>query len=106
VVLLCGALHGLKVVEYHATEVKAAITGSGSADKIQVQKAVQMVLGRRSFETHDASDALALALCHALRGRSPGSAHEILSKALTPRRKKGRSPTLAESLGLGNYRRR
>jgi crossover junction endodeoxyribonuclease RuvC len=53
------------VVEYTPTQVKSAVTGSGSADKQQVQRMVQSLLGLASPpKPADAADALALAICH------------------------------------------
>jgi len=81
VVLLTGAIHDLEIYEYSVTEIKSMITGHGRADKEQVAKMLQMILGTQNFETADASDALALALGHALalkasigkiQGRSSG----------------------------------
>jgi crossover junction endodeoxyribonuclease RuvC len=69
VVLLTGALHDLEIHEYAATEVKSRITGHGRADKDQVAKMLRILLGGQEFETSDASDALALALAHALVGK-------------------------------------
>lgn len=64
-VILTGKLHGLEIFEYSPTQVKRAIVGKGEADKQQVAKMVQILIGKRDFETLDASDALALAICHA-----------------------------------------
>jgi crossover junction endodeoxyribonuclease RuvC len=66
VVLLTGAIHDLEIHEYSVTEIKSMITGHGRADKGQVAKMLQMILGAQEFETPDASDALALAMGHAL----------------------------------------
>jgi crossover junction endodeoxyribonuclease RuvC len=66
VVLLTAALHDLEIYEYSVTEVKSIITGHGRADKEQVAKMLTLVLGATEFATLDASDALALALAHAL----------------------------------------
>ena len=63
--LLVSARVGVPVTHYSPNEVKLAVTGSGTADKSQVQ---QMVARLLSLETAprspDAADALALALCH------------------------------------------
>ncbi len=64
-VILTGKIHGLEIEEYSPTAVKRAIVGHGHADKEQVARIVQLLIGKRSFETADASDALALAICHA-----------------------------------------
>ncbi len=74
VVLLTGALHDLEIYEYSVTEIKSIITGHGRADKEQVAKMLQMMLGVQNFATLDASDALALGVAHALslrKGLSP-----------------------------------
>jgi crossover junction endodeoxyribonuclease RuvC len=53
------------VVEYTPTQVKAAVTGSGSADKSQMQRMVRSLLGLTEIpRPADAADALALAICH------------------------------------------
>ena len=103
-VILTGMIHGLEIVEYSPTEVKQTVTGQGHADKDQVAKMVGMLTGRRDFATSDASDGLALAICHAYRSMiegSRGSAYaQALSRASGKRSKK--TPSLAESLGITN----
>lgn len=64
-VILSGAIHGLEIAEYSPSEVKAAIVGHGQADKVQVARMVELLLGKQTFVTSDASDGLALAICHA-----------------------------------------
>ncbi len=56
---------GLTVTEYSPKKVKQSITGNGNADKLQVLKMLQTIL-KFEYEpkTHDASDALAVAVCH------------------------------------------
>jgi crossover junction endodeoxyribonuclease RuvC len=71
VILVVGALQGMTVHEYSATEVKRAITGHGGAEKESVAKILQMLLGQQDFQSADASDALALAVAHSLLGDSP-----------------------------------
>lgn len=66
VVLVVGALHDLEVYEYSVTEIKSQITGHGRAEKEQVAKMLELMLGKQSFKTADASDALALAVAHAV----------------------------------------
>ncbi|MFC0708211.1 crossover junction endodeoxyribonuclease RuvC [Azorhizophilus paspali] len=56
---------GLEIAEYTATQVKQAIVGSGGADKRQVQMMVMHLLRLVQKPQIDASDALAIALCHA-----------------------------------------
>ncbi|MBV9592194.1 MAG: crossover junction endodeoxyribonuclease RuvC [Actinobacteria bacterium] len=60
---------GIPVALHTPTEVKAAITGSGRADKEQVASMVTRLLDLdRTPKPADASDALALAICHVWRG--------------------------------------
>jgi crossover junction endodeoxyribonuclease RuvC len=92
-VILTGRIHGLPIAEYSPTEVKLAVVGQGHADKDQVAKMVQLLIGAREFETSDASDGLALAICHAHGTTGVGA----LSQMAKPR-KKGKS--LAECLGI------
>jgi crossover junction endodeoxyribonuclease RuvC len=66
VVLLAAAQAGLPVFEYGPHEVKMAVTGYGRADKAQVQRMVQAVLGMDTLpRPDDAADALAVAICTA-----------------------------------------
>jgi len=56
----------LPVYEYSPAEVKTAVTGYGRADKPQVQQMVSVLLKlKKGPEEYDASDALAVAICHA-----------------------------------------
>jgi crossover junction endodeoxyribonuclease RuvC len=65
VILAESAAAGRPIVEYTPNQVKAAVTGSGGADKGQVQRMVQSILGLASLPSPpDAADALALAICH------------------------------------------
>mgnify|MGYP000225674585 CR=1 FL=1 len=56
---------GLKIHEYAATQVKSVVTGYGRADKAHVQKMVEMILNTKIDLGFDATDAVAVALCHA-----------------------------------------
>ncbi|HEU5150356.1 MAG TPA: crossover junction endodeoxyribonuclease RuvC [Iamia sp.] len=65
--LAMAAAHaaGAEVVQYTPTQVKQAVAGDGRADKEQVGRMVQALLGlARVPEPADAADAAALALCH------------------------------------------
>lgn len=65
-VLLGVARAGLPVASYAPKEVKLSVVGHGSAGKAQVQQMVQVLLGlREAVASLDASDALAVAYCHA-----------------------------------------
>jgi crossover junction endodeoxyribonuclease RuvC len=59
------ARRGLSVTEYPPAVVKRAVTGSGRAAKTQVALMVQSILGLEKQPARDASDALAVAICHA-----------------------------------------
>jgi len=66
VALLVPALAGLPVHEYPANSVKSAVVGVGHADKQQVAAMVQRLLpGLAPTTAADATDALAVAICHA-----------------------------------------
>ena len=55
----------IPVFEYSALEVKSAVTGYGRAEKPQVQQMVRALLKLKNLpEPYDASDALAVAICH------------------------------------------
>lgn len=65
VILLAASQCGASVREYNPRQVKLALTGSGSADKLQMQKMVRSALGLSEIlRPDDAADAAALALCH------------------------------------------
>ena len=69
VALLIAARRGIDVAMHTPTEVKAAVTGSGRADKSQVTAMVTRVLGlTESPKPADAADAAAIAICQAWRG--------------------------------------
>lgn len=61
-----AAAADLPVFEYSPAEVKSAVTGYGRAEKPQVQQMVRALLKMADhFDSYDASDALAVAICHA-----------------------------------------
>lgn len=62
--ITCVANHGLEVSEYSAKEVKLAVTGSGAAQKYQMQHMVTQLLKLNAQPQEDAADALGIALCH------------------------------------------
>ena len=86
VAVLAAVEAGLPLVEYTPAEIKLAVVGYGRADKTQVQQMVKLLLGLAVAPTpHDASDALAVAICHAHSGTSALSARASrrLPRALT-----------------------
>lgn len=82
VALLLAAEAGLPAATHTPSEVKAAVTGYGSADKRQVQSMIASILRLDAPpQPADAADALAIALCHAWRRGIGGAAS---GGALTP----------------------
>jgi crossover junction endodeoxyribonuclease RuvC len=66
VALLAIAEAGITLGEYSPLEVKTSVVGYGRAEKQQVQRMVRILAGLEGvIETDDASDALAVAICHA-----------------------------------------
>jgi crossover junction endodeoxyribonuclease RuvC len=64
-VLVAAARAGIEVFEYSPLEIKSALVGYGRAEKKQVQEMVRVLLGMKNVpEPLDASDALAIAICH------------------------------------------
>ena len=93
-----AASRGIPVDLHTPSEVKASITGSGRANKAQVAAMVRRLLPLGEAKIlPDATDALALAICNAWRGRADG----ILATAttLTPAQQRWRE---AESLARQN----
>jgi crossover junction endodeoxyribonuclease RuvC len=64
VAMVAAASHRVKVSEYSAREVKQAVVGYGAAGKEQVKQMVISLLMLQSSPQSDASDALAIAICH------------------------------------------
>lgn len=65
VAMLVPALAGLAVAEYAPNTVKKTVIGVGHGDKKQIHMMVKVLMPRASFDTDDAADALAIAICHA-----------------------------------------
>jgi crossover junction endodeoxyribonuclease RuvC len=81
VAMLIAARNQLDVAMYTPTEVKAAVTGYGRADKSQITAMVTRLLGlAEPPKPADAADALALALCHAWKGQGRARIAEQVSK--------------------------
>jgi len=69
IALLLAAKAGIPVMMHTPSEVKASVTGSGRANKAQVALMVQKILNLDTIpKPVDATDALALAICHIWRG--------------------------------------
>jgi crossover junction endodeoxyribonuclease RuvC len=81
VALLIAARAGIPVVMHTPSEVKAAVTGSGRADKKQVALMVQKLLKLEEIpKPVDSTDALALAICHHWRGAGNNRIAAALAK--------------------------
>ena len=65
VAMLVPALAGLPVGEYAPNLVKKTVVGTGHGAKAQVSMMVKVLMPRASFDSEDAADALAIAICHA-----------------------------------------
>ncbi|MCM0606951.1 MAG: crossover junction endodeoxyribonuclease RuvC [Xanthomonadaceae bacterium] len=91
VILLAGAEAGIPIFEYAPNEIKKSITGHGHADKQTVSHWIKVFTGETEFKTNDASDALAIALCHASHSVSASGGNKIAPK-------KGRSGGMANAL--------
>jgi crossover junction endodeoxyribonuclease RuvC len=84
VAIVCAARRGLPVCLHTPSEVKAAVTGNGRADKDQVTTMVTRLLRlEQRPRPADAADALALAICHLWRG---GTANRLAAAAAPVRR--------------------
>jgi crossover junction endodeoxyribonuclease RuvC len=65
VAMLVPAIAGLRVAEYAPNAVKKAVIGVGHGDKKQIHMMVKVLMPKAIFDTDDAADALAIAICHA-----------------------------------------
>lgn len=84
VAILCASRRGLPVALHTPSEVKAAITGSGTADKQQVGTMVTRLLRLDAMpKPADAADALALAICHVWRGGAQNRLAEAVARTRT-----------------------
>lgn len=82
VAIAAAARRGLPVVLHTPSEVKAAVTGSGRADKAQVAQMVTRLLRlAEAPKPVDATDALALAICHVWRGGASNRLAEAVAAA-------------------------
>ena len=81
VAMLIAARSGVDIAMYTPTEVKAAVTGYGRADKTQITAMVTRLLNlKEAPKPADAADALALALCHAWKGQGNARIAQHLQK--------------------------
>ncbi len=84
--MLAGARLGLSMGMYTPTEVKAAVTGNGRADKAQVTAMIVRILGlAQAPRPADAADALALAITHVWRGGAEEQRRTAVASAAAAR---------------------
>lgn len=82
IAMLIAARHGIPVTLHTPSEVKAAVTGSGRADKSQVQAMVARICRLAAPpQPADAADALALAITHVWRGSATNRYAELVAAA-------------------------
>ena len=79
VAMLVPALAGLAVAEYAPNAVKKAVIGVGHGEKRQIHMMVRVLMPKASFDTDDAADALAIAICHAHHRQSATSRLALLA---------------------------
>lgn len=79
--LLVPAQHGVPVTEYAPNSVKKVVVGVGHAEKAQVEHMVRMQLPGADLAGPDATDALAIALCHAHHARFSGRLEAAVARA-------------------------
>ncbi|MFJ4684340.1 crossover junction endodeoxyribonuclease RuvC [Streptomyces sp. NPDC088789] len=84
VAMLCAARRGIPVALHTPSEVKAAVTGSGRADKAQVGAMVTRLLRLAAPpRPADAADALALAICHIWRAPAQNRLQQAVARQTT-----------------------
>lgn len=89
-VLAVIGLAGIQVTSYAPAAVKKAVSGSGRAEKDQVARMVQMLIGLRSLPRADATDALAVAITH---GRTVQPSAVRITSAVVRARAASTQPT-------------
>ncbi len=77
IAMLVPARAGLPVAEYAPNAVKKAVIGVGHGEKQQIHMMVKVLMPRATFDTSDAADALAVAICHAHHRQSIVSARRM-----------------------------
>ena len=72
--IIACAKYGIIPSEYQASTIKKIVSGKGNADKNDIHKMITLQLGYISTESHDETDAIAIAMCNALFQKSSSSA--------------------------------
>lgn len=80
VALLVPALNAVPVAEYAPNLVKKTVVGTGHAEKDQIRMMIKVLMPKATFNSDDAADALAIAVCHAQHRRSAEVAARIAEK--------------------------
>lgn len=80
VVLLAPASLAIPVAEYAPNVIKKSVVGAGHAEKDQVQHMVKLLLPKAEIKSADATDALAIAICHA-HHRGPATLAKLLARS-------------------------
>lgn len=94
--MLAAARRGLPLALHTPSEVKAAVTGNGRADKAQVTAMITRILRLdQAPKPADAADALALAVCHVWRGGAQSRIEAALASAPPARRNPAHARTIA-----------
>lgn len=75
--LVAAARAGKPIYEYAPAEVKQSVVGHGRAEKCQIQAMIRIILGLPEAAQADASDALAVAVCHCQRAGGPAAAMTV-----------------------------
>ncbi len=88
----CVEKYKNRIFEYSPNAIKSIATGHGHADKEGVRKFLDMTLGKRDYQTHDESDAVAIALCHLLNSKS-------ITKVGSSKGSSGLAKALAHKIG-------
>lgn len=87
--------HGVDVTEYSPKKVKQAITGNGNANKDQVMKMLERIVEIKQAATYfDATDALAVAICHHFQQTSP-----LVGVGVATKKSKGWDDFIAQNPG-------
>lgn len=87
-----------RIFEYSPNLVKSTAVGHGHADKESVKKFLDVVLGKREYQSHDESDAVAIALCHILN-RNNKKHSSLVKKNSKITKSGGLQASLAHKIG-------
>lgn len=97
VAIAAAMRHGLEVTEYSPKKVKQAVTGNGNAGKEQVMKMLQTILQfKDSPKYYDATDAVAVALCHFYQQSKPTLESSKAPATKSSKKKKGKKTDWAD----------